>query len=180
VGDRIRSSADTTSADPSDRLLRVNPGWDDVTVEEYGTEWCETCHKGRGVHKTNHPIASMTTTFSAYYDAVQRMAGYDTTTVAGAPGSLGGSNLGYVVPEGSPGLPICQQCHEDARDIANDMTRPFLIASTTETFAPSLDGIPSSGNPQFQNFPHETVNKRMLIEEKDSLCLNCHLADGGP
>lgn len=180
VGDRVRSSADTTSANPTNRLLRVDPGRNDVTVDEYGTEWCQACHQGRGIHKTNHPVASMTTTFSANYNAVQRMDSYDSTTVAASAGPLGGSNLGYVVPEGTPGLPICQQCHEDARDIANDLTRPFLIDGDTEAFEPSLDGVPSSGNPQFQNFPHETVNKALLIEERDSLCLNCHLADGGP
>jgi hypothetical protein len=29
-------------------------------------------------------------------------------------------------------------------------------------------------NPRFQNFPHETTNSRMLVEEYDDLCLNCH------
>ena len=29
-------------------------------------------------------------------------------------------------------------------------------------------------NPPFQNFPHETMNERMLVETDDDLCTNCH------
>ncbi len=80
-------------------------------------------------------------------------------------------------------LPICQQCHEDSRE-AND-----LAADGSGTAAPFTteyaDGVvwngsawvpatPGTANPLFQNFPHETENNRMLVEENDDLCLNCH------
>jgi hypothetical protein len=41
----------------------------------------------------------------------------------------------------------------------------------------SLDGASASGNPRFQNFPHETQNEHLLVETADDLCLNCHPAD---
>jgi Doubled CXXCH motif (Paired_CXXCH_1) len=46
------------------------------------------------------------------------------------------------------------------------------------------DGLTSgdagTDNPPFQNFPHETVNAKMLVETNDDLCLNCHPADKLP
>lgn len=100
-------------------------------------------------------------------------------------------NRGFLMPwprtqgEGGQGahLPICQQCHEDSRE-AND-----LAADGSATAAPFTteyaDGVvwngsawvpaaPGTANPMFQNFPHETENVRMLVEENDDLCLNCH------
>jgi predicted CXXCH cytochrome family protein len=170
VGDRLRSGDDANSAQASNRLLRMAPTSGDTPVEEYGSEWCESCHKGAAQGTMNHPVARKDSD-DTYYNKVQLMQSIDSSTVAENKGPLGGSNLGYVVPEGSGGKPICQQCHEDSRSIANDPTRPLVV---TEQFQPALDGEPGSGNPRFQNFPHETVNAKMLVETRDSLCLNCH------
>jgi predicted CXXCH cytochrome family protein len=138
-----------------------------------------------------------------------------------------------------PKAPICQQCHEDSRDVEagfayvdTDKTTPFAnpvngalgledattggqavgdidaardgaggdygqIANNTTgegNGSPSPDPYdvkPASipfiydGNPQFQNFPHETQNFRLLVEggdhnragggQTDDLCLNCHI-----
>jgi hypothetical protein len=138
-----------------------------------------------------------------------------------------------------PKAPICQQCHEDSRDVEagfsyvdTDKTTPFSgtvndalglnetisggaavgdmdaardgtggnygqIANNTTG---ALNGSPSpdpydvgataapfiyDGNPQFQNYPHETQNFRLLVEGGDSnraggsqlddLCNNCHI-----
>jgi hypothetical protein len=40
----------------------------------------------------------------------------------------------------------------------------------------ATDGAVPTNNPRFQTFPHETVNRRMLVETDDHLCLNCHPA----
>jgi hypothetical protein len=174
VGDRARSvTEETTRGVATSRLLRTQPTSADATVTAYGTDWCQSCHKGSFRGSMTHPVASKSTTWSADYMNVQRMAGYDTSSVAPAKGPLGGSNLGYVVPAGSGGLPICQQCHEDSREIANDLERPGVIDGDTEAFSAPVDGV-ANGNPRFQNFPHETVNSSMLVEPRDSLCLNCH------
>ena len=100
-------------------------------------------------------------------------------------------NRGFLMPwprtlgVGGQGthLPICQQCHEDSREAGD------LAADGSGTAAPfttqHADGVVLSGsewvtatvgtvNPMFQNFPHETENRRMLVEEDDDLCLNCH------
>ncbi len=47
-------------------------------------------------------------------------------------------------------------------------------ASTAVITVDSADGLVSSDNPRFQNFPHETQNDTMLVESDDDLCLNCH------
>jgi hypothetical protein len=38
----------------------------------------------------------------------------------------------------------------------------------------ALDGGSATDNPRFQSFPHETQNVRMLVENGDGLCINCH------
>jgi predicted CXXCH cytochrome family protein len=178
VGDRVRSTNDTTTALATNRLLRKKPTSAETAVTAYGSDWCLGCHAGSSRGSMTHPVATKDTTFTADYMNVAVLAGYDTSAVAGAKGPLGGSNLGYVVPPGSDRAPICQQCHEDSRAIANDLSEPGTIDGTTEVFAPSVDGA-SAGNPTFQNFPHETVNASMLVEQRDSLCLNCHATDTG-
>jgi hypothetical protein len=124
-----------------------------------------------------HPVGSRETTVAVHYNEVSRLESYDSTAVAGTRGPLGGSNLGYVVPPGDDRRPICQQCHEDSRSIANDMDNPLSVrTSLGEQFSVFADGGSDepTGNPIFQNFPHETVNVSMLVEPRDSLCLNCH------
>lgn len=171
IGDRVRSEADTTTSIATNRLLRSMPTSADTSVAVYGTDWCQSCHKGSARGTMTHPVADATSTPSADYMHVSRMSGYDTRTVDTTVGPLGGGNLGYIVPAGSGGLPICQQCHEDGRAIGN--ADPGTVDSVTESFTAPVDGV-TGGNPRFQNFPHETVNDGMLIEDHDSLCLNCH------
>lgn len=102
-------------------------------------------------------------------------------------------NRGFLMPwprttgaEGQDGhYPICQQCHEDTREAGE------LAADGSATVAPYTtryaDGVewndttktwdpvdPGTTNPLFHNFPHETQNENMLVEENDDLCLNCH------
>ena len=105
-------------------------------------------------------------------------------------------NRGYLMPWSSAAerttlqdghYPICQQCHEDSRDVGDlaadgsAAVVPFtgtygdglVWDGTTSTWIPATDA-----NPLFQNFPHETVNPNMLVESDgesyDDLCLNCH------
>jgi hypothetical protein len=74
--------------------------------------------------------------------------------------------------------PICQQCHEDSRSIGTlEELSPGVYggdAADAIIAINSADGFVSSDNPRFQNFPHETLNNRMLVENDDDLCLNCH------
>jgi hypothetical protein len=100
-------------------------------------------------------------------------------------------NRGYLMPYprttgdgGQDGhYPICQQCHEDSRyvgDLAADgsaRAEPFVVEygdGVVWDWARSEWATGTADNPMFQNFPHETENRRMLVEEYDDLCLNCH------
>lgn len=75
--------------------------------------------------------------------------------------------------------PICQQCHEDARE-CGELSADGATASIIRegVYTPDADGLPQSwtfvSNPRFQNFPHETEDTNMLVEAGDDLCLNCH------
>ncbi|MBI4734029.1 MAG: hypothetical protein HY779_04330, partial [Rubrobacteridae bacterium] len=125
--------------------------------------------------------------------------------------ALGLSNQGFVMwpvpatarlhPDGRigeshrqrPKAPICQQCHEDSRDVEagfaymdTDKAAPFA-GGVNEILELNSQPVPflNDGNPAFQNFPHETQNYRLLLEGDDSnranggrnddLCLNCHV-----
>ena len=188
----------------STKLLRRSPGGSVASVAEYGSEWCLACHAGRGsdgpVH--NHPVET-TYVYDALpvLDAVDVLTsntvidGLGRTTSV-AP-SLHGSavfdlgNRGYLMPYprttgdgGQDGhYPICQQCHEDSRyvgDLAADgsaRAEPFVVEygdGVVWDWARSEWATATADNPMFQNFPHETENRRMLVEEYDDLCLNCH------
>lgn len=92
-------------------------------------------------------------------------------------------NRGYLMPyprtaNQSGHAPICQQCHEDSRSVGTLVElSPGVYggdAADATIAINSADGFVSSDNPLFQNFPHETLNDRMLVEENDDLCLNCH------
>lgn len=178
-GDRRRSTTDSsTFSTPTNRLLRTHVTSSDATITEYGSDWCEECHKGRHSQTGtmgNHPVADSVTASGWYYRRVEVLSGYNTSVRSATPTDLGGSNLGYVMPmpRGSQPYPICEQCHEDARSVGN--VTQFQVASASEAFSPSIDGS-GTGNPRFQNFPHESENPRFLIEVGDSLCLNCHTA----
>jgi len=92
-------------------------------------------------------------------------------------------NRGYLMPyprtaDQSGHAPICQQCHEDTRSVGSLVeVSPGVYggdAADAKIAINSADGFVSTDNPLFQNFPHETLNDRMLVEQDDDLCLNCH------
>lgn len=98
-------------------------------------------------------------------------------------------NRGYLMPyprtaQQSGHAPICQQCHEDSRSVGV-LASDGLTADAQATSISAADAVVWSSatntwtasvtdNPQFQNFPHETVNANLLVEEADDLCINCH------
>jgi predicted CXXCH cytochrome family protein len=188
--ERMRSTIDTqayhqgydglqTIGIKTNRLLRSHPGDSETTVTVYGSDWCLGCHAGRasGGPLHNHPVDSRFTTATPfYYDKVALLAS-DAATSATTTGTLSLSNRGYLmvyprtVKQGTH-KPICQQCHEDSRD-AGQLSADGTTGDAA-TYTPSFDGTPTTGNPRFQNFPHETYNRRLLVETDDDLCLNCH------
>lgn len=184
VGDRMRSSDPATD---TNRLLRQQPTGSSVTVAEYGSNWCGTCHIGRlsgsaGVY--NHPVETQTAGFN--YDNIVRVTSANTTATEMGP--LGGSNFGYVMPLPRSALqvgkyPICQQCHEDGRSIGDDPAQKQEVSTQNgfdEEFAvTTADGTTATDNPRFQTFPHETANLRLLVEVEDDLCMNCHVPPPG-
>ncbi len=173
----------------SSKLLRKRPSGATTSTAEYGSDWCLACHKGRvsGGMVRNHPVDSrsvVTTPFT--YGRVQVLASNGPTSVTTTNG-LGGwnrlagdnraGNRGYVMPyprtaRQTGHFPICMQCHEDTRDVGDlQADGRGLVTSVTIT---SVDGTAPTDNPRFQNFPHETVATRLLVETDDDLCLNCH------
>ena len=206
IGDRARGAADTSGTlVASDRLLRQRPTGAETSTATYGPGWCVACHKGRARYSggagmgPNHPVSSESSGGAEPldYSHVAVVTGPDSreTTI----GALGGSNFGYVMPDLGGGVrtaeqagsfPICQQCHEDARNVGNSVVatdgalnpaRQGTIA-TNELFTvgePDTGSVTTTytgpNNPRFQTFPHEGTNRGFLIETDDNLCLNCHL-----
>ncbi len=184
VGDRRRSTTDTTATASvaSNRLLRKSPTHATAPVDTYGSEWCAACHASSLVnHANGHESA--TNADGRNYENVQKLTGVNTTTTT--TGRLGGDNFGYIMPDrngaaagvGHSERPICMQCHEDARSVGSidASNNPVFSVSTTQTFSAPVDGA-TTGNPRFQNFPHETVGQRLLIEPSGTaLCANCHV-----
>lgn len=77
--------------------------------------------------------------------------------------------------------PICQQCHEDTRDVGDlaadgsAQAVPFSVAYADSVTWNGTAWVTSiTSNPRFQNFPHETENANMLVEQGTDLCTNCH------
>ncbi len=75
--------------------------------------------------------------------------------------------------------PICQQCHEDSRDVGSlydglAVPSPAITVLDGWQNQPGDMGERDKANPRFQNFPHETLNAYQLVETADDLCLNCH------
>lgn len=189
TGDRARSSlaAPVTSS----RLLRRVPRMAAGPVDQYGSDWCGSCHRGRlsGSGATgNHPVdseASSATSDPFVYESVARVRGVNTTSTE--IGSLGRNNFGYVMPDDvseehtrTPAqrghYPICQQCHEDARRVGNVAPQQIVLDELFSVTATLSVGTTVGDNPEFQSFPHESNNEYLLIEPAgaDSLCLNCH------
>lgn len=168
VGDRLRVSDDASATLATNRLLRRAPTGSTTPTAQYGTEWCGGCHK---THTTTHRhVAGLAD--GRYYNSVGLINAAGTGMEA-SPGPLGGSNRGYLSTGtvGTREYPICQQCHEDSRE-------PGMVGAAPNAFNPSLDGT-TSGNPTFQNFPHESVNDSFTVEDVSAdtgpLCDNCHI-----
>ncbi|MDI6692110.1 MAG: hypothetical protein QMD76_02185 [Anaerosomatales bacterium] len=175
------------------RLLKQRPGGVATAVAEYGSDWCLACHAGRasGLSTThNHPVESLITTATpANYRLAAIIAPGPYPTAETTLGPMGintkvsGYNRGYLWPYPRTGVqkgryPICQQCHEDTRYVGA-LTADGTQATPSTATVTSPDGLTESDNPRFQNFPHETLGYRMLVEAtttaySDDLCLNCH------
>jgi len=149
TGDRARSSIDT--AVTSTRLLKRRPTSASAEVDVYGSDWCGGCHQGRlsGSHEVaNHPVDSSVTqtqTVPFYYDNIVRITGPLVSTVE--TGTLGRNNFGYVMPDEPRSslqdgrYPICQQCHEDARNVRGLRHRPDRW--TRSRRQPEVPGVPT-------------------------------------
>ena len=179
---RAQVPADSGALISSDCLLRNNLRGDPVgTYPDYGAQWCAACHDQRHSQSTviNHPVNTSYT--FGYGDVIShvpwtlttRAANYDPVLELAI--SLGQTNSGYImgpVPESGDGAvreidrtdPICQQCHEDARDVE--------VPFSADAYSPNT---PPYTNPAFLTFPHQTTNATLLVETDDDLCLNCHL-----
>ncbi|MBA4371144.1 MAG: hypothetical protein C0418_06170 [Coriobacteriaceae bacterium] len=181
TGDRRRIATDTAGV-VSNRLLKRRPTSSDVTASVYGSNWCGACHKGRikfgSAGVVNHPSDTTATPGYFHYAAVQVLTtvGVSTTT----SGTLGANNFGYVLPDPrtvgqGAHRPICQQCHEDARNVGDKVFGQISSGTPTETFVVTTnDGKQPGDNPRFQTFPHESPNSALLVETDDDLCTNCH------
>lgn len=173
TGDRARTADDLTVT--SSRLLKQQPTTGTARVTEYGSDWCASCHAGRlsssEVH--THPVDSSATQAAPYtYSNLPVVDGPNSSVTV--LGTLGHNNFGYVMPDPRTQLqeghaPICQQCHEDARNVGD---QPAYRGQIDDTAQPSELFSPT--NPAFGSFPHESPNPGLLVEEYDDLCLNCH------
>ena len=184
IGDRIRAESDTPTSAATSRLLKRRPGNGEVAVDVYGSDWCAACHQG-SVGTTalagrmgDHSVATDDSGLS--YGKVVRVTGVDTLKTES--GALGGSNFGYVMPdpraEDQDGhSPICQQCHEDARHVGDNLDAQFQIGTDEVFRVTAPDGQSAEDNPRFQVFPHESEMDGFVIESGDDLCLNCHPKD---
>jgi predicted CXXCH cytochrome family protein len=164
----------------STHLLRRNPGDATATVADYGSDWCLACHAGRvsGGSVHNHPVGSLSTETSPSTVATLPVLDSDSETAVTVMGTLAGTNRGYLMPyprtpEQSGHRPICQQCHEDSRNVGL-LTGTGATADALPSLITTPDGKNEGDNPRFQNFPHESENATMLVEPDDDLCTNCH------
>jgi len=150
-----------------------NEGSGPYTV--YGTLWCAACHNKR--HSANTIVNNHPTDNSGAYGYNSPQATADNTIWAAfvGPQLTPSGNIwvsheaGFsrVATTGSTWAPLCQQCHYSARNVE--------AASVIATIdGRSVTSIPSTDNPRWQNFPHESENFNFLVESKDDLCLNCH------
>lgn len=207
LGERQRAPAfDRLHVHTSSRLLKRRPGGVTTPVQEYGSDWCAACHAGRpsglaGAH--NHPVESSITRPAPQVPYNYRELGivdvgsYPTSSTVLGPAGIDTYfidplnppavyNRAYLMPYPRTGaqaghLPICQQCHEDTRDVgtlSTDGTQASPSAAALRGY-PAGDGRDPTDNPRFQNFPHETEGYRLLVEAEteystDDLCLNCH------
>jgi len=204
LGERQREpEAGSFQVSVSNRLLKQHPGGVTTAITEYGSDWCAACHKGRASGSAglmNHSVESSATTATPYNYRELGIIGegpYPTSVTTLGPGGINTKeanyNRAYLMPYPRTGaqaghLPICQQCHEDTRFVGTlsaDGTQA-TPSTASVTFLPvGGDGRNPLDNPRFQNFPHETMGYRMLVEANtdsytDDLCLNCHPAGATP
>lgn len=183
---RAYVAADTGALVTSDCLLRSDLRGDPAgTYPDYGARWCAACHDQRHSQSTviNHPV---NTDYSwGYGDVIThlslsslRFPNYDPLNDLAI--GMGQTNAGYImgpVAEAGDGAirtsdrvdPMCQQCHEDARN----------VESVFQADAYSPNTAPYT-NPAFLTFPHQTTNPTLLVETDDDLCLNCHVVSALP
>jgi hypothetical protein len=217
TGDRLRAevASDTAYAGEgaikTNRLLKRSPSSAETSAAVYGAGWCATCHRGRAtVHDEDsglmreHPVMAVEgdDADAYHYDYLPVVVSVESTETT--IGALGQSNRGYIMPEGPDGAgtrtelqapggelrgPLCQQCHEDARNVGptERKTNPMLGAGQ-EFNVSQYNPDPSeemTGNPLFQVFPHESDAANFLVRPvepdpedtatpKYGLCLNCH------
>jgi predicted CXXCH cytochrome family protein len=169
----------------SNALLRDDVGGKPRgTYQVYGSDWCAGCHDQRHSDSTvvmNHPVESSTTPGAFNYgrvatvlDGASSLTEIRDDVLETAGWGLGWTNLGYVMPyprtieqypsEAVQHKPICQQCHEDPRNVGN-------VGSVVEDF--SNPARPQTGQSGF-SFPHQTETIHMVVESGDDLCMNCH------
>ncbi|MDP2299599.1 MAG: cytochrome c3 family protein, partial [Actinomycetota bacterium] len=68
--------------------------------------------------------------------------------------------------------------HEDSRTVGEPGA--VMPAEVYRYGDGRTSGDAGTDNPLFQNFPHETQNRFMLVETDDDLCLNCHSVSSLP
>lgn len=189
-GERQRSATvGILTLQTSSRLLKQRPGGATTPTTVYGSDWCLGCHQGRdsalpSTH--NHPVESASTYANAttrfnYGNVARLSAGVGASTTTTGP--LAANNGGYLMPfprtvQQTGHLPICQQCHEDVRNVGT-LSSTGASGTVTPFLQNGVDGSQPADNPRFQNFPHETQGYRFLVEATttayfDDLCLNCH------
>lgn len=164
----------------SDCLLRNDVASGVVgSTPEYGAKWCASCHDQRhsgAALVNNHPVDSDAAWGYGDVQSTIDPAVWWQPALAGTLG-LGRTNSGYImapVPSSGDGRielanrrsPMCQQCHEDERDVEGTFSADYTFRGTDEWNTPV--------NPAFVTFPHQTTSANLLVEEWDDLCLNCH------
>lgn len=204
LGERQRAgrfthfSGNLLTVQVQNRLLKQRPGNATTSVADYGSDWCAACHAGRpsgSAMVNNHPVDSLAATSSPTYTpynyrqlAIIGSGPYPTSSTVLGPAGINTRltteyNRAYLMPYPRVGAqqghyPICQQCHEDTRDVGS-LTADGSQANPSAVVVTKADGTAATDNPRFQNFPHETTGYRLLVEATttaftDGLCMNCH------
>ena len=197
MGERKRTRSWERPDRPTSKLLRRRTTGAATAVDDYGSDWCAGCHAGLHSGNSlvqNHPVDSLAVRPDPFvFRKVASGRNLATGSTVNSPGGRHGASNQYLFGIGNADFliafprtsdqgthaPICQQCHEDTRDVSN-LTATGAVPPTQTELAYTLrsaDGLATTDNPQFQNFPHETLNDSMIIETGDDLCLNCHPAN---
>jgi predicted CXXCH cytochrome family protein len=85
-GERVRHWLALSAIRLSTKLLRNRPNGATYDIDEYGSDWCLACHRGRGVGGAvhNHPVETTATPDYFYYARASILvtAGSSETTIA--------------------------------------------------------------------------------------------------